>query len=102
MKSFFLSVFYFAKVLSNRLKLSSSILLCLMTVSPLEKTGMARILDEQVEQLKQTYRCAVGGVGHAPKRQGKGWLMACPFHDDKTPSLIISPDIEIMKAVSDS
>jgi hypothetical protein len=55
---------------------------------------MARIPDEQVERLKQDVSLLrlVESQGHQPKRQGKDWVMTCPFHDDKTPSLVISPD----------
>lgn len=54
---------------------------------------MARIPEEQVERLKQDVSLLrlVESQGHQPKRQGKDWVMACPFHDDKTPSLVISP-----------
>lgn len=55
---------------------------------------MARIPDEVVERLKQEVSLLrlVESQGHAPKRQGKDWVMTCPFHADKTPSLVISPD----------
>lgn len=55
---------------------------------------MARIPDEQIEQLKQNVSLLrlVESQGHAPKRQGKDWVMTCPFHADKTPSLVISPN----------
>jgi DNA primase len=53
---------------------------------------MARLPDEQVARLKQDVSLLrlVQSQGYAPVRQGKDWLMRCPFHDDKTPSLVIS------------
>ena len=55
---------------------------------------MARIPDEQIARLKQDVSLLrlVESQGHQPKRQGKDWVMTCPFHDDKTPSLVISPE----------
>ena len=54
---------------------------------------MARIPEAQIEQLKQNVSLLrlIESQGHTPKRQGKDWVMRCPFHDDKTPSLVISP-----------
>jgi DNA primase len=53
---------------------------------------MARIADAVVEQLKQgvSLRRLVESQGFALKRHGKDWVTCCPFHDDKTPSLVIS------------
>jgi hypothetical protein len=31
------------------------------------------------------------GLGE-PKRQGRRWVLRCPFHDDRTPSLSLDPD----------
>lgn len=55
---------------------------------------MARIPEAQIEQLKQNVSLLrlIESQGHTPKKQGKDWLMHCPFHDDKTPSLVISPE----------
>lgn len=53
---------------------------------------MARIPDDQIEKLKQDVSLLrlIQSQGHQPKKQGKDWVMRCPFHDDKTPSLVIS------------
>jgi len=53
---------------------------------------MARLPDEQVARLKREVSLVrlVQSQGHALVRHGKDWLMRCPFHDDKTPSLVIS------------
>lgn len=54
---------------------------------------MARIPDETIERLKQDVSLVrlVEAGGVALKRQGKDWLGRCPFHDDRTPSLVVSP-----------
>ncbi|RZU38480.1 DNA primase catalytic core [Fluviicoccus keumensis] len=54
---------------------------------------MARIPEEQIERLKQDVSLVrlVEAKGIALKRQGKDWLGRCPFHDDRTPSLVVSP-----------
>lgn len=58
---------------------------------------MARIADAVVERLKHEISLLrlIESQGHAPKRQGKDWVMCCPFHDDKTPSLVISPQTNL-------
>jgi DNA primase len=54
---------------------------------------MARIPDEQIERLKQEVSLLrlVERQGYEPKRQGKDYVIRCPFHEDDTPSLVISP-----------
>jgi DNA primase catalytic core len=54
---------------------------------------MARIPDEQIERLKQEVSLVrlVESQGYQPKRQGKDYVIHCPFHEDDTPSLVISP-----------
>ena len=54
---------------------------------------MARIPDEQIERLKAEVSLVrlVEGFGVELKKHGKDWLGRCPFHDDKTPSLVVSP-----------
>ena len=58
---------------------------------------MARIPENQIEQLKQNVSLLrlIQSQGHTPKRQGKDWVMHCPFHNDKTPSLIISENTNL-------
>ncbi|MCU7860307.1 MAG: hypothetical protein KZQ86_10880, partial [Candidatus Thiodiazotropha sp. (ex Lucinoma kastoroae)] len=55
---------------------------------------MARIPAEQIERLKQEVSLVrlVEGQGIALKQHGKDYLGLCPFHDDKEPSLVISPE----------
>ena len=55
---------------------------------------MARVSEAEIERLKaeiSVERLAVR-AGVELKAQGKDLLGRCPFHDDKTPSLVISPD----------
>jgi len=55
---------------------------------------MARIPDEQIERLKQEVSLVrlVERQGITLKKHGKDYLGLCPFHDDKEPSLVISPE----------
>lgn len=55
---------------------------------------MPRIPPEEIERIKQTVSLErlVEGAGIALKRHGKDLIGLCPFHDDKEPSLVISPD----------
>ena len=55
---------------------------------------MARLSDTEITQLKieVSLHDLVKSFGIALKRHGKDYLGHCPFHDDKTPSLVISPD----------
>lgn len=55
---------------------------------------MARFSDEQVERIKQETSLLrlVEAKGIELKKHGKDYLGRCPFHDDRTPSLVISPD----------
>jgi DNA primase len=54
---------------------------------------MARIPDEEIPRLKREVAlerlCA--GYGIELKPQGKDLIGRCPFHDDKTPSFIVTP-----------
>ena len=54
---------------------------------------MARIPDDEIERLKAevSVLALVQAKGIALTRHGADWLGRCPFHDDKTPSLVISP-----------
>jgi len=54
---------------------------------------MARIPDDQLERIKQDVSLLklAESQGYKPQRQGKDYAVHCPFHDDKTPSCIISP-----------
>jgi len=54
---------------------------------------MARIADQEIERIKSEISLLrlVESQGYRPERQGKDFVVSCPFHDEKTPSLIISP-----------
>ncbi len=54
---------------------------------------MARLPDEQIQRLKQEVSLLglVQSQGYKVEKQGKDYVVSCPFHDDKTPSCIISP-----------
>jgi DNA primase len=54
---------------------------------------MARIPDEEIERLKKeiSMERLVVSFGVELKRHGAELLGRCPFHDDKTPSLVVSP-----------
>ena len=54
---------------------------------------MARIPDEEIERLKKEVPMErlVVGFGIKQKRQGAELVGRCPFHDDHTPSLVVSP-----------
>lgn len=55
---------------------------------------MARLADEVVARIKAEVSLVrlIEGQGRVLKKQGKDYVMACPFHDDATPSLVVSPD----------
>jgi DNA primase len=55
---------------------------------------MARIPDGELERLKADVSVLrlVEAAGIELKCHGKDWLGCCPFHDDKTPSLVVSPE----------
>jgi DNA primase catalytic core len=54
---------------------------------------MARIPDDQIERLKNevSLERLVTGFGVELKRHGADLLGLCPFHDDREPSLVVSP-----------
>ena len=55
---------------------------------------MARFSDDLIHSIKQDISLVqlVKDWGVVLKKQGKDYLGHCPFHDDKTPSLVISPE----------
>jgi DNA primase len=56
---------------------------------------MARIPDEQIARLKTEVSIVrlVEAAGIELKKHGGADLVGrCPFHDDRTPSLVVSPD----------
>jgi DNA primase catalytic core len=54
---------------------------------------MARIPEEELERLKREVSLLdrVRAAGIELTRHGANWLGRCPFHDDQTPSLVITP-----------
>ena len=54
---------------------------------------MARIPDSEIERLKKDIPIErlVMGFGVELKRHGAELIGTCPFHEDKTPSLVVSP-----------
>ena len=54
---------------------------------------MARIPNDQLEKLKMEVSLLelAKRQGYEVKKQGKDYALCCPFHDDKTPSMMISP-----------
>ena len=54
---------------------------------------MARIPDNEIERLKEEVPIErlVMGFGVELKRHGAEWIGTWPFHEDKTPSLVVSP-----------
>ena len=54
---------------------------------------MARIPNDQLERIKQevSLLTLAESQGYKPQKQGKDYVVHCPFHDDKTPSCVISP-----------
>jgi DNA primase len=58
-----------------------------------EETAMARIPESEIERLKLSVSMVrlVESAGIALKAHGKDLVGRCPFHDDRTPSLVISP-----------
>ncbi|HEX3832375.1 MAG TPA: CHC2 zinc finger domain-containing protein, partial [Solirubrobacteraceae bacterium] len=54
---------------------------------------MARIPDSEIERLKEevSLQRLVELAGVELRRQGKELVGCCPFHEDRTPSLVVSP-----------
>ncbi|WP_459874037.1 CHC2 zinc finger domain-containing protein, partial [Endothiovibrio diazotrophicus] len=55
---------------------------------------MARIPDAELDRLKREVSLVrlVESQGVPLKKHGKDYLGLCPFHDDREPSLVISPE----------
>jgi len=54
---------------------------------------MARIPEHEIERLKEEVALErlVEAAGVALERRGKDLVGCCPFHEDRSPSLVISP-----------
>jgi len=59
-----------------------------------EVAAMPRIADAEVARLKQevSLQRLVEAKGIELKRHGGDLIGRCPFHDDKTPSLVVSAE----------
>jgi DNA primase len=55
---------------------------------------MARVSEEEIQRLKREIALdrLAAAAGVELKRHGKDLLGRCPFHDDREPSLVITPD----------
>jgi len=55
---------------------------------------MARLSDTELYNIKQRISLLrlIESQGYELKRQGKDYVTRCPFHEDTTPSLVITPD----------
>jgi hypothetical protein len=62
---------------------------------------MARIPDEEIERLKKEIAIErlVSGFGIELKRTGANLVGRCPFHDDRTPSLIVTPSTNLWRCM---
>ena len=58
---------------------------------------MPRLADETVNRIKQDIKLTdlLKAQGHTLHKHGQQFAIACPWHDDKTPSLVISPDTNL-------
>lgn len=55
---------------------------------------MPRIPKAEPDALKRSVSLVVlaQSQGHQLKRQGRDMALLCPFHEEKTPSCVISPE----------
>ncbi|UWS30005.1 CHC2 zinc finger domain-containing protein [Erwinia pyrifoliae] len=55
---------------------------------------MPRIPQKELDELKRSVSLAAlaESQGHRLRQQGRDRVLLCPFHQEKTPSLVISPD----------
>ena len=55
---------------------------------------MPRIPQRELEELKRSVSLAAvaESQGHKLRKQGRDVVLLCPFHQEKTPSMVISPD----------
>jgi len=62
---------------------------------------MARIPDDELERLKRevSVERLVRGFGVELKRAGANLVGRCPFHDDRTPSLIVTPETNLWRCM---
>ena len=62
---------------------------------------MARIPDEEIERLKREIPIErlVSGFGVELTGTGANLVGRCPFHDDRTPSLIVTPETNLWRCM---
>ena len=55
---------------------------------------MPRIPQKELDELKRNVSLAAlcESQGHTLRAQGRDLVLLCPFHQEKTPSLVISPE----------
>ncbi|MFU9137818.1 CHC2 zinc finger domain-containing protein [Erwinia tasmaniensis] len=55
---------------------------------------MPRIPQKELDELKRTVSLAAvaESQGHKLRKQGRDFVLLCPFHQEKTPSCVISPE----------
>jgi DNA primase catalytic core len=60
---------------------------------------MARIAESEIERLKTdvSLLTLIEQSGLTPTRQGKDWAVCCPFHEDATPSLVVTPSKNLFR-----
>jgi len=60
---------------------------------------MGRLPEELIKRVKAEVDLVqlIQSQGHTLTKRGKDYAMRCLWHDDKTPSLIVSPDTGAIK-----
>ena len=59
---------------------------------------MERISDEKINEIRNTADIVTIISDYIPlKRQGKNYFGICPFHDDHSPSMSVSPERQLYK-----
>lgn len=59
---------------------------------------MARLSEEKIQKIRSSVDIVEVIGNYLPlHKKGKGYWAVCPFHDDKNPSLSISPELQIYK-----
>ncbi len=58
---------------------------------------MLRLPEELIAQIKQNIDLVqlIQSQGYQLKKNGKDYLLSCPWHDDKEASLVVSPDTNL-------
>ena len=58
---------------------------------------MARLPDELINRLKQEISLVrlMQSQGHVLKKHGNDFILSCPWHEDKEPSLIVTPSTNL-------